>query len=197
MFDGKPILLLACGALAREIKEVQRLGGWEHVVLECLPAQLHNTPKKIPGAVRARLEEARDQYSKVFVGYADCGTGGQLDAVLDEYGAERIPGAHCYEFFAGSRPFAEFSEAELGTFYLTDFLVRHFESLVYRGLGLDRHPELLPMYFGNYKRLLYLAQTESEELQTLAREYAQRLGLEYHHHFTGLAPFEQALAGAH
>lgn len=197
MFDGKPILLLACGALAREIIEVQRMGGWEHVVLECLPAQLHNTPKKIPGAVRARLEEARDQYSKVFVGYADCGTGGQLDAVLEEYGAERIPGAHCYEFFAGPMPFAEFGEAELGTFYLTDFLVRHFESLVYRGLGLDRHPELLPMYFGNYKRLLYLAQTESEELQTLAREYAQRLGLEYHHHFTNLAPFEQALAGAH
>ena len=197
MSKGKPVLLLACGALAREIIEVQRIGGWEHVVLECLPAQLHNTPEKIPGAVRAKLEESRDQYSKVFVGYADCGTGGQLDAVLDEYGAERIPGAHCYEFFAGPRPFAEFSEAELGTFYLTDFLVRHFESLVYRGLGLDRHPELLPMYFGNYKRLLYLAQTESEELQTLAREYAQRLGLEYHHHFTGLAPIEQALAGAH
>jgi len=197
MSDAKPVLLLACGALAREIIAVQQLGGWEHVVLECLPAQLHNTPDKIPGAVRAKLEESRDRYSKVFVGYADCGTGGQLDAVLEEYGAERIPGAHCYEFYAGPRSFAEFSEAELGTFYLTDFLVRHFESLVYRGLGLDRHPELLPIYFGNYKRLLYLAQTESEELEALAREYAERLGLEYHHHFTGLAPMQKALVGAH
>ncbi|MDH3520206.1 MAG: DUF1638 domain-containing protein [Myxococcales bacterium] len=190
---GKSVLLIACGALAREITELQRLGGWEHVALDCLPALLHNRPDRIPDAVRKKIEAARDRYARIFVAYGDCGTGGRLDAVLDEYGVERLPGPHCYAFYSGEQAFGEISAAELGTFYLTDFLVRHFDALVFRGLGLDRHPELASVYFKNYRRLTYLAQTESAELQGTARACADRLGLEYHYHFTGLGPLGAAL----
>jgi len=187
------VLVIACGALAREIKELQRINGWQHVVLDCLPAKLHNTPEEIPGALRAKLEAAKDRYDGIFVAYGDCGTGGMLDVVLKEYGVERLPGAHCYEFFTGSERFEEIAEAELGTFYLTDFLVRHFDSLVVRGLGLDRNPQLLSTYFGNYRRLVYLAQVKSEELEARARECAQRLGLDYDYHYTGLGEMQATL----
>jgi hypothetical protein len=187
------VLLLACGALAQELLALKRLGGWEHVTVECLPAQLHNTPREIPGAVRAKLEDAKDAYDEIFVAYADCGTGGRLDALLDEYGIERLPGAHCYEFFAGAERFAELHEAELGTFYLTDFMVRQFDAIVMRGLGLDRHPELRSVYFGNYRRVVYLAQTQSPELVEKARECARRLGLEFETCFTGLEPLNRVL----
>lgn len=189
----RSILVIACGALAQEILRLQRLNGWRHVTLECLPAQLHNTPEKIPHALREKLEEEKDRFDEIFVGYGDCGTGGQLDALLDEYGVERLTGAHCYEFFAGRECFGALAEDELGTFYLTDFLTRHFDSLVFRGLGLDRHPELRDHYFGNYRRLLYLAQTKSPELEARARECAERLGLEYRYHYTGLDGLEAAL----
>ena len=186
-------LIIACGALAREISALQMLNGWDHLTLQCLPAELHNTPKKIPQAVRSKIEAGRGRYERIFVAYADCGTGGLLDRVLEEYGIERLPGAHCYEFFAGSEDFAKLCESDPGTFYLTDFLVRHFERLVYQGLGLDRHPELLSVYFRNYRKLVYLAQVETDDLQKKAREYAGRLGLRYQYQYTGLELFAKDL----
>ncbi len=192
--QGRSVLLLACGALARELLALKRLGGWDHVAIECLPSNLHNTPGDIPDAVRTKLEKVKDSYDVVFVAYADCGTGGRLDAVLEEYGIERLPGAHCYEFYAGVERFAEVHEMEIGTFYLTDFIVRQFDAIVIRGLGLDRHPELRPIYFGNYRRVVYLAQTQSPQLVAKARECAKRLGLEFETCFTGLDPLHQALS---
>jgi hypothetical protein len=190
----RSVLLIACGALAREVKALRNLGGWDHVAIHCLRAELHNTPQQIPAAVRAKLEAVKGRYDEIFVAYADCGTGGRLDAVLAEYGVERLPGAHCYEFLAGADSFAAQHEAETGTFYLTDFLVRHFDRLVVRGLGLDRHPELLSDYFGNYRRVLYLAQTRSSTLEARARNCAERLELAFEIHFTGLEPLEHSLA---
>jgi len=180
------VLLIACGALAREIVELKRLHHWTHLEIQCLPAELHNTPAKIPPAVRTRIENQRDKFEHIFVAYADCGTGGMLDKVLAEYGVDRLSGAHCYEFFAGTTVFHQLVEAEMATFYLTDFLARHFDRLVRTGLGLDRHPELLPTYFGNYKRLVYLSQSVSPELAALAERHAQYLGLEYQRIQTGL-----------
>ncbi len=192
------MLVLACGALARELLALKRLGGWDRVAIECLPSNLHNTPRDIPEAVRAKLEKVKDSYDEIFVAYTDCGTGGRLDAVLEEYGIERLPGAHCYEFYAGVERFAEVHEMEIGTFYLTDFIVRQFDAIVIRGLGLDRHPELRSVYFENYQRAVYLAQTDSPELIAKARRCAEQLGLEFEIHFTGLDPFKQALpAEAH
>jgi len=186
------VLVLACGALAHEIIAVLRASGWSHVAVQCLPAALHNTPAAIPERVRAALGAVRGRYERVFVAYADCGTGGELDRVLREEGVERIPGAHCYEFFAGSRLFAELAEEEPGTFFLTDFLARHFDRLVMKGLGLERHPELLPMYFGNYRRLVYLSQSDSAELLARAQQAAARLQLEFEHRRVG----HDNLAGA-
>jgi hypothetical protein len=180
------VLLIACGALAREIVELTRLNGWEHVRIQCLPAELHNRPERIPDAVRTEIEGNRDSFEHIFVAYADCGTGGHLDLVLEEFGIERLPGAHCYEFFAGTAAFEKLSAADPATFYLTDFLTRHFDRLIRRGLGLDRHPELMEQYFGNYSRLVYLAQTKSPGLELLAREHAAWLGLGYEYVFTGL-----------
>lgn len=182
----KTVLIIACGALAKEIVELQRLNGWTHIKIQCLPAELHNRPEKIPGAVRAQIEAQRVHFEHIFVAYADCGTGGMLDKVLAEYGIERLPGAHCYEFFAGHVAFQEMAEAEPGTFYLTDFLARHFDRLIKKGLGLDRHPELMAAYFGNYRRLVYLSQTDSMQLDAEARAHARYLGLEYLHQPTGL-----------
>ena len=187
------ILVIACGAIARELVRIRGINNWDHIEFQCLPAELHNTPKKIPAAVRAKIESEGDRFEKVFVAYADCGTGGLLDKALEEYGIERIPGAHCYEFYAGSEAFHELAEEEPGSFYLTDFLVRHFERLVIKGLALDRQPQLMPAYFGNYKRVIYLAQTESEELQSMARKHAQFLGLEYSYHFHGDQPLSVVL----
>jgi hypothetical protein len=188
------VLVVACAALAREIKAIQRLGGWDHVEVRYLPAELHNRPDRIPEAVRVKLDAAAARYDQVFVAYADCGTGGRLDALLAEHRVQRLPGAHCYEFFAGADRFAALHEAEPGSFYLTDFLVRHFDRLVIRGLGLDRHPELLPSYFGNYVRVVHLAQSGSRTLEKEARAAAQHLGLGFESRYTGLGPFERALS---
>jgi hypothetical protein len=173
------VLVLACGAIAREVLAVIRLNGWTNVTVRCLPAQLHARPERIAPAVDARLAELQGRYERVFVAYADCGTGGELDRVLSRHGAERLPGAHCYGFLTGNAVWEELHDAEPATFYLTDFLARHFEAIVIRGLGLDRHPELLQPYFGNYRRLLYLAQTEDDDLRRRARAAAARLGLAY------------------
>jgi hypothetical protein len=158
-----------------------------------LPADLHNRPENIPGAVRAAIEKHRSGFEHVFVAYADCGTGGALDEVLTDYGIERLDGAHCYEFYAGAAEFAALADDEPGTFYLTDFLTRHFDRLVKKGLGLDRHPELMASYFGNYRRLVYLSQTESAELEKAAREHADYLGLDYDRRHTGLEPVGRKL----
>jgi hypothetical protein len=180
-------LLIGCGALAREMLALIEAHGWRQLDVACLPAELHNRPGGIPGAVRARINEARaDGVERIFVAYADCGTGGLLDRVLAEEHVERLPGAHCYEFYAGSDAFAALQEAEIGTFYLTDFLVRNFDRLVIRGLGLDRHPELLADYFGNYTRVVYLAQSDDPALVPAARTAAERLGLAFDHRLTGL-----------
>ena len=179
------ILVIACGALAREIAALRRINDWTAIDVRCLPAELHNRPDRIAPAVRDAIRAYRDTYTKVFVAYGDCGTGGQLDAVLADEGAERIPGAHCYEFFAGAKAFSELSEAEPGTFYLTDFLVRHFDRLVTRGLGLDRHPELAGEYFRHYRKLVYLAQTHAPSSIERARQIAHRMGFEFEHRFTG------------
>jgi len=180
------ILLIACGALAKELVEIKRLNGWQHMRIQCLPAELHNRPEKIPGAVRSEIEKYRSEFDAIFVAYADCGTGGMLDRTLAEFGLERLPGAHCYEFFSGTKAFAELSEEEPGTFYLTDFLTRHFDRLVKVGLGLDKHPELKPEYFRNYRRLVYLSQSKSPDLEAAAKSHADFLGLEYIHRHTGL-----------
>ena len=190
-------LIIACGALAREIVALRTLNNWPHLVVQCLPAELHNRPEKIPAAVRAKIQAARGRFTSIFVAYADCGTGGLLDAVLAEEDVERIPGSHCYEFFAGSAQFAELAEAELGTFYLTDFLLQHFERLIIHGLGIDKHPELLPLYFGHYKKLTYLAQVPSEEKMAAGRAAAQRLGLEFETHVTGYGALATSLERAH
>ena len=192
------ILVIACGAIARELVRIRDLNDWRHVTFQCLPAELHNRPERIPGAVAEVLKREQGNYAGLFVGYADCGTGGLLDRALADLAAqgieaERIPGAHCYEFFAGSERFHALAGAEPGSFYLTDFLVRHFDRLVVRGLGLDRQPALMPVYFGNYRRVVYLAQTEDAELETLARRHAAYLGLEYVHCPVGDGPLTLTL----
>jgi hypothetical protein len=187
------VLVIACGALAREIAALRRANGWPQLDVQCLPADLHNQPRRIPGAVRAKIRANRRRYASIFVAYGDCGTGGELDAVLAEERVERIPGAHCYEFFAGSATFAGLADDEPGTFYVTDFLLRHFDRLVIRGLGLDRHPQLIAQYFGNYRRLLYLAQTDAPERLVAARAAADRLGLTFAHRVTGYGELQRSL----
>ncbi len=181
-----PVLLIACGALAKEIVELKRLNHWTHLKIQCLPAELHNRPEKIPDAVRAEIEKGQQRYERIFVAYADCGPGGLLDQVLAEYGIDRLSGAHCYEFFAGSAAFHNLAEDEIGTFYLTDFLARHFDRLIKVGLGIDQHPELMPMYFGNYRRLVYLSQSGSPDLAAMAKQHARYLGLDYQRVDTGM-----------
>ena len=229
-------LVIACGALARELLAIVKLNGLDDVTIECLPAALHNRPKEIPDAVRARIHRARrhevrtlpaephvdsshlpvdsasfdpvedevrileadsdadrSQYDSIFVAYADCGTGGLLQQVCDEEGVEMLAGAHCYQFFATAPRFAEIQDAEIGSFYLTDFLARHFDRMIWQGLGLDRHPELLPMYFGNYTRLVYLAQTDDPDLLALAEAGARRLGLTMLVERTGYGELEETM----
>jgi len=187
-------LLIACGALGREIAALRRVNGWESLDVHCLPAQLHNRPERIAPAVRAEIETNRDRYAQIFVVYADCGTAGALDAVLKEAGIERLPGAHCYEFLATPRVFAQLADAEPGTFYLTDFLLRHFERLVVRTLGLDRHPELARDYFRHYRKLVYLAQVETPGAIERARQIAERFGFAFEYRFTGYGELGTRLA---
>ncbi|MGI8998203.1 MAG: DUF1638 domain-containing protein [Candidatus Limnocylindria bacterium] len=190
------VLVVGCGALARELVELtSRL---PNIDVTCLPPSLHNRPDGIPGAVRAKIhaDRAGGQHARIFVAYADCGTGGLLDRVLEEEGVERLPGAHCYEFFAGRQDFSRLAEEEPATFWLTDFLARNFERLVIRGLGIDRHPELQQMYFGNYRRVVYLSQLADPDLLGLARRAADRLGLAFEHRHTGYGDLATSLASA-
>ena len=197
--DLSRVLVIGCGALATELVAVIDQAGLSNVDLTCLPATLHNRPGGIPALVREKIRQARPRYERIFIAYADCGTGGLLDAVLADEGVERLPGAHCYEFYATAPAFAVIAEEELGTFYLTDFLARNFDRLVITGLGIDRHPELLTTYFGNYKRLVYLAQTDDPTLVATARRAARCLGLTFEVRSTGygeLATSLKAAAGA-
>ena len=186
-------LIIACGALAREIQQLIDINSWTDVDVQCLPANLHNRPDQIPDRVLDKVQSNRDRYAHIFVAYADCGTGGLLDSALEALGVERLEGAHCYQFYAGSEVFEQLHDAEPGTFYLTDFLVRHFDRLIIDQLGLDRHPELRETFFRNYSRLLYLSQAETPELVTKARRAADRLGLKFEHRPTGFGQLETGL----
>lgn len=186
------ILLIACGALAREILALKRANGWDHMVLQCLPAKYHLYPEKIVTAVEETVFRNRGAYDRIFVVYADCGTGGLLEAKCRELGVEMVEGPHCYSFFEGNATFA--ARDEISAFYLTDFLVKQFDAFVWKPMGLDKHPELRDMIFGNYTTLVYQAQVEDPALKTKARACAERLGLAFEYRFTGYGDLETALA---
>lgn len=188
------VLLIACGALAHEIIALKRANGWDHLDLQCLPANLHLWPDRIPAAVEAAVNDHRGQYDQFFIVYADCGTGGLLQEKCKELGVEMVEGPHCYSFFEGNAAFAAKAEDEFTAFYLTDFLVRQFDAFVWRPMGLDRHPELRDMYFGNYTKLVYQAQTDDPALDAKARDCAARLGLAYERRFTGYGDLTPVLA---
>ena len=188
------VLLIACGALAHEILALKRANGWDHLDLQCLPANLHLWPDRIPAAVEAAVNQHRAAYDRLFIVYADCGTGGLLQQKCKELGVEMVEGPHCYSFFEGNAAFAAKAEEEFTAFYLTDFLVRQFDAFVWRPMGLDRHPELRDMYFGNYTKLVYQAQTDDPALDDKARACAARLGLAYERRFTGYGDLTTALA---
>jgi hypothetical protein len=186
-------LVIACGALAREIMAVREANGLTNLDVTCLPAIWHNHPQRIAAGVRRKIRANRARYDDILCLYGDCGTGGELDRVLAAEGVERIEGAHCYAFFAGLDAFEAMQEAEVGTFYLTDFLVRHFDRLIIKGLGLDRHPQLLPIYFGNYTRVVFLSQMADGDLRRRAQAAAARLGLPLVVRHTGLGGVERFL----
>jgi hypothetical protein len=192
--NGKgEVLLIACGALAREIVDLIELNRWSAFDVQCLPAKWHNTPALIPEGVREKIREAKGRYRSIFVLYGDCGTGGLLDKVIAEEEVERIDGPHCYAFFSGNPAFAEKAENEITAFYLTDYLARHFDRLIWQGLGLADHPELLSLYFGNYTKVVFLAQTRNEDLAKKAMAAAKKLGLDYEYRFTGYGELEPAM----
>lgn len=189
------ILLIACGALAHEVLALKRANGWAHMDLQCLPANLHLYPDKITAAVADAVAEHKSTYGTIFILYADCGTGGLLQEKCKELGVEMIAGPHCYSFFEGNDRFAEHLDSEISAFYLTDFLVRQFDAFVWRPMGLDRHPQLRDMYFGNYTKLVYQAQTDDPALDAKAEDCARRLGLAYERRFTGYGDLAVALQG--
>jgi hypothetical protein len=188
------VLLVACGALAHEILALKAANGWSHIDLQCLPAKLHLWPEKIIPAVEEAVAAARGEYETVFVVYADCGTGGLLQAACDRLGVEMVEGPHCYAFFEGNAAFSAHADSEFTAFYLTDFLVRQFDAFVWRPMGLDRHPELRDMYFGNYTKLVYQAQLNDPALDAKAEDCARRLGLAYERRFTGYGDLAVTLA---
>ena len=191
--QSSPILIIACGALAQEIVQLQTLNGWNHLHLKCLDAELHNRPHLIAGKLKEKIAQHRNEYNNIFVAYADCGSGGEIDRVLEDENIERLPGAHCYSFFAGEQRFKEISEQELGSFYLTDFLAKHFERLVIKGLKLDQHPELRDQYFGNYTRVVYLSQEDNPSVRSLAKNAALFLGLDFEHEHCGYGDLRTGL----
>ncbi|HEY0520428.1 MAG TPA: DUF1638 domain-containing protein [Ilumatobacteraceae bacterium] len=188
-------LVIACGALASELRAVLGAQGLADAVeVTYLPANLHNRPERIVPAIEPLLDDAVQQGRAVFIAYADCGTGGALDSLLERHPeATRLAGSHCYEFFSGSPQFAAMHEEELGTFFLTDFLAKHFDALLWQGLGLDRHPQLLELYFGNYRRVVLISQTENDAIVDRAKAAAERLGLEFEHRHVGMEPFREAV----
>ena len=196
MEESTPVLVITCAAIAREVNEIKKLGQWSQMDLQAITADLHARPEKIPAAVADKIDAAREQYQHIFVAYGDCGTSGELDRVLEERGVKRLPGAHCYDFLAGGDRYQQLQEQEPGSFYLTDFLAQHFQRLVIEILGIDRYPELLETYFGNYTSLVYLAQTDSDELTAQARAAADQLGLRFERLYTGMGEMVPALDAA-
>ncbi|WP_420863436.1 DUF1638 domain-containing protein [Algirhabdus cladophorae] len=193
--SGGRVLLLACGALAHEILAIKRNNALSHLDLTCLPAILHNHPERIPDAVEQAVVENRDSYDDIFVVYADCGTGGLLQAKCAELGVQMVKGPHCYSFFEGNDRFDDLKDTEFTAFYLTDFLVKQFDSFVTKPMGLDRHPELRDMYFGNYEKLVYQAQTDDPDLTKKAKACAEKLGLRFERRYTGYGDLEPVLKG--
>ena len=171
------LLVIGCGALAEELSALKRANQWTALDIKCLDAALHNRPERIADRLESVLAQHHAEYTNILIAYADCGTGGAVDRVAQQFNARRLPGAHCYEFYATSPVFAALAEAEPGTFYLTDFLVRHFDRLVIKDMKLDEHPELEEMLFGRYRKVVYLAQGDSTELLDQAERAATRLKL--------------------
>jgi hypothetical protein len=191
------LLVIACGMIAREVLAVKERLGLDHLDLTCLPAEFHYYPDKIPPAMDRAIQEARAQgYKHIFAGYGDCGTGGMLDQVLKKHGVERVAGPHCFAFYQGNAAFDAIGEGDMLTFYMTDFLCRQFDAFFIKPLGLDRHPELIKDYFGNYEKVVYLAQTNDPELDKVAEAAAKLLGLAYERRFTGYGDLTVALGEA-
>lgn len=186
------VLIIACGALAREVAVVA--DQLPNFTLRCIPATLHNHPDRIVPAIENILKQTSGEFDRTILALGDCGTGGGLDRLCNARGLERLSGAHCYAFFAGLPAFDAMMDEELGTFFLTDFLARQFDGMVMRPLGLDRKPELRDLYFGNYKRLVFLSQTQDQDLLARAKTAADTLGLSFEHRPTGLTPFARDLA---
>ena len=187
------VLVIACGALVREITELKESYGWDHLQLKCIDAKLHMRPALIPGRLRDMIRKYKNDYDEIFVAYADCGTCGRIDKVIEEEGIQRLAGAHCYQFFAGTERFAALSDAEPGTFYLTDFLAQHFDQFVTKPLKFEEHPQLRESYFGNYKKLVYLSQKNDPALVADARRAAEKLELEFEHIQVGYGELETGL----
>ena len=190
---SKRLLVIACGALAQEITALKARYGWDHLDLKCIDAKLHNLPAKIPARLREKIRLNKANYDDIFVAYADCGTGGEIDRIIEQEGIQRLPGAHCYQFFAGEARFTQIADKEPGTFYLTDFLAQHFDQFVTKPLQLVEHPELREVYFGNYRRLVYLSQTDNEELLLAAKNAAEKLELSFEHISCGYGELESSL----
>lgn len=191
------LLVIGCGMIAREVLAVKDQLGLDHLELTCLPAELHYHPDRIPTAMDKAITEAKAEgYRHIFVGYADCGTGGLLDRVCERQEVERIAGPHCFAFYQGLTAFEERGDADMTSFYMTDFLCRHFETFFIKPLGLDRHPELARDFFGNYEKLIYLAQTDDPALDRVAEQAAAMLGLAYERRATGYGDLVAALENA-
>ncbi|MEJ2171888.1 MAG: DUF1638 domain-containing protein [Woeseiaceae bacterium] len=192
---AEQVLVIACGALAQEITELKRTHGWDHLHLTCIDAKLHHRPGLIPERLREKIRRNKARYDRIYVAYADCGTRGEIDRVIEEEGGgiERLPGVHCYQFFAGSERFASLADAEPGTFYLTDFLAQHFERFVIEPLKIDTHPQLRDEYFGNYRRVVFLSQTQDPALLQAAQKAAERLQLDFEHVHCGYGELESSL----
>ena len=171
------LLVIGCGALAEELSALKGANQWTALDIKCLDAALHNRPEQIADRLESVLAQYHAEYTNILIAYADCGTGGAVDRVARQFNAQRLPGAHCYEFYATSPVFEALAEAEPGTFYLTDFLVRHFDRLVIEEMKLDEYPELEEMLFGRYRKVVYLAQVDSSELLQQAERAARRLKL--------------------
>ncbi|MBN9078328.1 MAG: hypothetical protein BGN87_24240 [Rhizobiales bacterium 65-79] len=195
--DAEKVLVIACGMIAREVLAVKERLDLDHLELTCLPAEFHYYPDRIAPAMDIAIQKAHAEgYKHIFVGYGDCGTGGMLDKVLEKHGVERMPGPHCFAFYQGMDAFAKVADDDMMSFYMTDFLCRQFEAFFIKPLGLDRHPELAKDFFGNYEKVIYLAQTDDPELEKVAIDAARMLGLGYEKRRTGYGDLEPGLARA-